>query len=150
MAERTSVVVEQLKAAGTEVSKQVPPLLKLGEWYLNKAKTTANGADFTKAAGLFNAALVRSRVVNDESESKILRGIIETYREFLLTVANDEKMTQDEIRNEISSHKEWIADERRVIKERVDEIDSWFKTNDKTEEQYEVFINYKYLCGGLI
>ncbi|CAB4035839.1 tetratricopeptide repeat 28-like, partial [Paramuricea clavata] len=104
MAERTSVVVEQLKAAGTEVSKQVPPLLKLGEWYLNTAKTTANGADFTKAAGLFNAAL----------------------------------MTQDEIRNEISSHKEWIADERRVIKERVDEIDSWFKTNDKTEEQYEI------------
>jgi hypothetical protein len=50
---------------------------------------------------------------------------------------NDE-ISVDEIRNEIDSHKEWIARERRIFKERVDEIDSSSKPDDKTEREYEV------------
>ena len=135
-----SVAVEQLRAAGTDLSKQVPALLKLGEWYLRKAKRTSNGADFTKANALYNAALVRSRSVNHEiGEDQILRGIFETYREFLYAFAKDnDEISVDEIRNEIDSHKEWIARERRIFKERVDEIDSSSKPDDKTEREYEV------------
>ena len=43
-----SITVEQLRAAGTDLSKQVPALFKLGEWYLRKAKATSNSVDFTK------------------------------------------------------------------------------------------------------
>jgi hypothetical protein len=136
-----SATVEQLRAAGKDSSKQVPALLKLGEWYLKKAKTTSNGADFTKANGLYNAALVRSRSVNHEiSEDQILRGIVETYREFLraFAIKDDDGISVDEILNEIDSHKEWIARQRRIFKERVDEIDSSCKPDDKTEREYEV------------
>ena len=136
-----SVTVEQLRAAGTDLSKQVPALLKLGEWYLKKAQRTSNGADFTKANALYNAALVRSRRVNHEiDEDQILRQIVETYREYLYAFVNNtgDEVIVDEIRHEIDSHKEFLANERRIFKERVDEIDSCFNTNDKTEDQYQV------------
>ena len=137
----SSAVVEHLKAAGSEISKQVPPLLKLGECYLIKAKKTANGSDFAKAIGLFNAALVRSRLVENRiNENEILRGIVETYREFLLAFAKDQgisKDIKDEIKNEVNSHKEWIANERRIFKERVDKIDSSFSRNE-SEDLYKV------------
>ena len=135
-----SVTVEQLRAAGTDLSKQVPSLFKLGEWYLRKAKVTSNSVDFTKANALYNAALVRSRLVNHElGEDKILQRIAETYRTFLYALAdNNEDVSADEIRNEIRHHKDFLANERRMIKERVDEIDSRFDATDKSDEQYQV------------
>ena len=132
--------VKQLRAAGTDLSKQVPALLELGGWYLREAKRTSNGPDFTKANALYNAALVRSRRVNHEiGEDQILRRIVETYRTFLYALADDnEDVSVDEIRNEIDRHKEFVASERRIIKKRVDEIDSCFNENAKTNEKYEV------------
>ena len=92
MDEEINDTVEHLRAAGTDPSKQVPPLVKLGEWYLKKAKTTSNGADFTKANALYNAALVRSRSVNHEiDEDQILRRIVDTFREFFYAFANDKE-----------------------------------------------------------
>ncbi|XP_028399863.1 uncharacterized protein LOC114523203 [Dendronephthya gigantea] len=131
---------EQLKVAGTDLSKQVPALLGLGEWYLKKAKTTANGADFTKADALYNAALVRSRLANHEigEEQIILTRIVETYQEFLYALPNELKVSVDEIRNEIDSHKKFLANERRIIKERVKEIDSRSNGDKKTEDHYEI------------
>ena len=129
-----STIVETLKEAGKDLSKQVPALVKLGEWYLDKAKTTMNANDFTKADALFNAALVRSRHVrHDIDEDHILTRIVETYREFLGTFAKDngDGMSADEIRNEIDSHAKWIAKERQSIKERVDQ-------NPKMEDDEEV------------
>ena len=134
-----SVAVEQLKAAGNDISKQVPALVELGEWYLKKAKTTSNAADFTKANALYNAALTRSRNINHGTgkDELILRGIVETYREFLNAFAKDDHgISSDAIQNEIDTHKEFLANERRTFKERVDEIDS--NTNRKTEKHYEV------------
>ena len=141
-----SVTVEQLKSARRDVSKQIPALLKLGDSYLKSAKTTSLGDDFTKANALYNAALVRSRLVNEGiDDDQILRRIVETYREFLYAFASGEEICLDEIRNEINSHKEFLAHERRSFKERVDEIDSGFNTNDKlTDDQYEVFTNIQY------
>jgi hypothetical protein len=105
-----------------------------------EGEDNSNGADFTKANALYNAALVRPRSVNHEiGEDQILRGIVETYREFLYAFAKDnDEISLDEIQNEIDSHKEWIARERRIFKERVDEIDSRLKPDDKTEREYEV------------
>ena len=135
-----SVTVEQLRGAGTNLSKQVPALFKLGKWYLRKAKETSNSVDFTKANALYNAALVRSRLVNHElGEDEILQRIVETYRTFLYAFTdNNEDVSTDEIRNEIECHKDFLANERRVIKERLDEIDSCFDATDKTDEQYQV------------
>ena len=129
-----STIVEPLKEAGKDLSKQVSPLVKLGEWYLDKAKTTMNANDFTKANALFNAALVRSRHVRHEiDEDQILRKIVGTYREFLVAFAKDDRMSVDDIRNEIDSHKEWAAQKRKILKERVNEIDQNSETQQKDE-----------------
>ena len=78
-----SAIVESLKEADKDLTKQVPPLVKLGEWYLDKAKKSMNPNDFTKANALFNAALVRSRHVRHEiGEDQIVRRIVGTYRKF--------------------------------------------------------------------
>ena len=130
-----STIVESLKEADKDLTKQVPSLVKLGKWYLDKAKITINANDFTKANALFNAALVRSRHVRHEiDEDQIQRRIVETYREFLLAFAKDDEMNADEIRNEIDSHKEWVAQKRKILKERVNEIDQ----NRETEKDYQV------------
>ena len=129
-----STIVESLTEADKDLSKQVPPLVKLGEWYLDKAKITINANDFTKANALFNAALVRSRHVRHEiDEDQILRKIVGTYREFLLAFGKDE-MSIDEIRKEIDSHKEWVAEKRKTLKERMNEIDQNRKTKQEADE----------------
>ena len=123
-----SVAVRQLKEAGSDPSKQVRPLLKLADWHLTKAKATANGADFTKANALYNAALVRSELLNYEvGEEQVIRGIFETYREFLLTFTNDDDVGVDEICNEIRSHREFLAKERKIFKERLEHHHEVFK-----------------------
>ena len=156
-----TTIVESLKEAGKDLSKQVPPLVKLGEWYLNKAKTTINANDFTKANALFNAALVRSRHVRHEiDENQILRRIVETYRKFLVAFGKDDDrmsvdnnddddddgMSADKILNEIDSHKEWVARERRIFKERINEIDlNEIDQNHETVEDYKVLKILKYV-----
>ncbi len=144
--------VEQLKDAGSDPSRQVLPLLKLAEWHLRKSKATTNGADFTKANALYNAALVRLGLVKREvgevpSEDEIVRGIIDTYRAFLLTFTNNEDVGVGEITDEINLHKQFLTNERRIFKERLDELDSCFiKPRDgiNAEHQYEVLKSYKF------
>lgn len=139
-----STAAEELKSAGKDPSKQLPVLLKLGDLYIKKARTTSNGGDFTKGNALYNAAFVRSRLVNDgtANDDQIFRRIVETYREFLHLFGNVVEISLDEIRQEISSHKEFLASERQNFKDRLDEIGSSFNRNHKTEDQYEVFISY--------
>ena len=135
-----STIVESLKEADKDLSKQVVPLVKLGEWYLDKAKTTINANDFTKADALFNAALVRSRHVRHEiDEDQILRRIVRTYSEFLVAFGKDDGMSFDKIRNEIDSHKEWVARQRRIFKERVNEIDQTRKTKQEDEKVLKIY-----------
>ena len=107
---------------------------------MENAKANSNSVEFTKANALYNAALVRSRLVNHElGEDEILQRIVETYRTFLYAFTDDnEDVSADEIRNEIRYHKDFLANERRMIKERVDEIDSRFDATDKSDEQYQV------------
>ena len=135
-----SVMAEQLREAGTDVSKQVPALFKLGEWYLEKAKTNTNGADFTKADALYNAALVRTRIINHEiDEEQILKRIVETYQQFLYAFANESQISADKICNEIDFHKKFLVNERGKIKECVKNIDVRFNRQDATKDHYEVF-----------
>ena len=138
-----STIVKSLKEADKDLTKQVAPLVKFGEWYLDKAKTTINANDFTKANALFNAALVRSRHVRHEiDEDQILRKIVGTYREFLVAFGKDDGMRFHEIQNEIDSHKEWVARERRIFKERVNEIDQTRKTKQEDEVEEVLKIHY--------
>ena len=117
-----SVVVAQLKEAGSDPSRQIRPLLQLADWYLREFKTNAECADATKANALYNAALVRSNLVNYElGEDQIIPGMVETYRAFSSTFTNDEDVGVDEIRDEICSHKEFIAKERKILKARLED-----------------------------
>ena len=76
------------------------------------------------------------------NEDQILQRIVDTYREFLHFFSTEEKpIEEDEIREEIYSHKEFLVNERQTIKERVDENAPFYSKNDKTEEERQVFEN---------
>ena len=137
--------VDQLKAAGDDLSKQVPALVKLGEWYLKKAKATSNAADFTKADALYNAALVRSKIINNETdEDQILQKIVEIYCEFLVAFARgDQKFDREEIRNEIYSHKEFLVNERKIFRDRVSESVSFLNKEDENKDAEQVTDKYE-------
>ena len=109
---------------------------------MDKAKITINANDFTKANALFNATLVRSRHVRHEiDEDQILRQIVETYREFLVAFGKDDDgMSVDEIRNEIDSHKEWVAQKRKIFKERVNKIDQTRKTKQDADKVLKIIM----------
>ena len=140
-----NVAVKQLRAAGNDLSKQVPALVKLGEWYLKTAKTTSNAADFTKADALYNAALVRSKMISHEiDEDQIFQKIFEIYCEFLHTFAGgDKKYDTDKIRNEIHFHKEFIVNERRIFKDRIIKIVLSPNKYDKNKNAEQVFETFK-------
>ena len=79
-------------------------------------------------------------------EDQILRKIVETYCEFLVAFTRDDDgISVDEkrkrMRKEIESHKEWVAEQRRIFEKRMNEIDQ----NPKTEDDYKV-LNIKFHC----
>ena len=78
---------------------------------------------------------VRHEIVEDQ----ILRRIVRTYSEFLVAFGKDDGMSFDKIRNEIDSHKEWVARQRRIFKERVNEIDQTRKTKQEDEKVLKIY-----------
>ena len=70
------------------------------------------------------------------TKKKIVRRLGETYREYLRTVRGnkgDYEFSLDEIQNEIVSHKDWLARERGIFKERLNEIDSSVNSEEKVD-----------------
>lgn len=126
--------VKDLREAGDDEARQSSALMKLGEWYTREAKTTGNCADFVKANGLFNAALVRMRMMKCELQEEVaLSRIVYTYQAFLRVVTNSEVVaSSEEVRDEIRRHKDFLEDERKKIKSRVEDISTDFERNPRT------------------
>lgn len=159
-----SLYAEELKMAGNDVAKQVPALLKLGDWYVRTAKTTGHCADFTKANAIFNAALVRERYLcHETNEEEIFAKIVDTYREFLHTATKNNAVNQEEIRDEVHFHKQFLATERQRFRKCVEDICSHFSPSDKmnvegkeevsetrAEKIYEVFRDIQNMYTRLV
>ncbi|XP_078679194.1 uncharacterized protein LOC144914855 [Branchiostoma floridae x Branchiostoma belcheri] len=99
-------------------SKEAEPLYKLGDVYLKRGIRTKDGGDFTKAAALCNAALVRCR------RQDIKEAIQEISKSFLKYVLNIEQKVDigdaEKHRLKLEEHRDFVKEEITRIEQEVD------------------------------
>ncbi|XP_078660026.1 uncharacterized protein LOC144904762 [Branchiostoma floridae x Branchiostoma belcheri] len=98
--------------------KEAEPLYKLGDVYLKRGIQSKDGGDFTKAAALCNAALVRSR------REDIKEAIHEIIRSFLKHVLNiDQKVDigdEEKLKLVLEGQRDFVKQEIKRIEQEVD------------------------------
>ncbi|XP_019639408.1 PREDICTED: uncharacterized protein LOC109481317 [Branchiostoma belcheri] len=98
--------------------KEAEPLYKLGDVYLKRGIQSKDGGDFTKAAALCNAALVRCR------REDIKEAIQEISRSFLKHVLNiDQKVDAGDAEKhklKLDEHRDFVKEEIKRIEQEVD------------------------------
>eukprot|EP00058_Branchiostoma_floridae_P014442 XP_002599930.1 hypothetical protein BRAFLDRAFT_74054 [Branchiostoma floridae] len=95
-------------------SKEAEPLHKLSDVYLKRGMQSKDGNDFTKAAALCNAALVRLR---GEDTNKTIQ---EIYQSFLKHVLNiDQAVDMDDV----EKHKSMMKENRDYVEKEIKRIE---------------------------
>ncbi|CAH1251231.1 TTC28 [Branchiostoma lanceolatum] len=108
-----------LKAVHAEAQhrKEVEPLCKLSEVYLKRGMQSRDGGDFTKAAALSNAALVRARANDREGIKQTIKEITCSFIKHALSI----KETMD-IRNP-EKHKLLLKEGRGYVEREIKRIE---------------------------
>ncbi|XP_019624416.1 PREDICTED: LOW QUALITY PROTEIN: uncharacterized protein LOC109470079 [Branchiostoma belcheri] len=101
--------------------KETEPLNRLSEVYLTRGMQSKDGGDFTKAAALCNAALVRSTTEDNEN---IKQSMLEISKSFVKHVLrSDETMDMDGVEKHkllLRENRAYAEKELKTIEEQVD------------------------------
>ncbi|XP_078583819.1 uncharacterized protein LOC144866332 [Branchiostoma floridae x Branchiostoma japonicum] len=95
--------------------KEVEPLLKLSDVYLKRGTQSKEGDDFTKAAALCNAALVRSK--REDNMKQKIQLITQSFVKYVLGIAQtvDTEVTE--------KHKTMLKEDRHQVEKELKEIE---------------------------
>ncbi|XP_078575707.1 uncharacterized protein LOC144861607 [Branchiostoma floridae x Branchiostoma japonicum] len=97
--------------------KEAETLYKLSEVYLKRGIRSKDGGDFTKAAALCNAALVRSREEDNEGIIRTIREITQSFVKHVLS--SDETIDIDDV----EKHKLVLRENRAYVEKEVGRIE---------------------------
>eukprot|EP00058_Branchiostoma_floridae_P010069 XP_002595557.1 hypothetical protein BRAFLDRAFT_64626 [Branchiostoma floridae] len=98
--------------------KEAEPLYKLGKVYLRRGIRSKDGGDFTKAAALCNAALVRS---SREDIEQIIKKITAVFVKEVMKV--EQKVGNDDTEKHklmLKADRDYVQEEIRIIEQEVD------------------------------
>eukprot|EP00058_Branchiostoma_floridae_P017871 XP_002603360.1 hypothetical protein BRAFLDRAFT_80353 [Branchiostoma floridae] len=102
---------------GEESSKEVEPLLKLSDVYLKRGMQSKDGDDFTKAAALCNAALVRSKTEDQGVIKQTVQLITQSFVKHVLGI------THTVVIDDIVKHQAMLKEDRRQVEKEIEEIE---------------------------
>eukprot|EP00058_Branchiostoma_floridae_P007799 XP_002593287.1 hypothetical protein BRAFLDRAFT_83833 [Branchiostoma floridae] len=102
---------------GKESSMEVELLLKLGDVYLKRGMQSKDGDDFTKAAALCNAALVRSKREDQDGIKQTIQEISKSFVKYVLG------LTQTVNIDDVNKHKTMLKEDRHQVEKDMEKIE---------------------------
>ncbi|XP_035692691.1 uncharacterized protein LOC118427160 [Branchiostoma floridae] len=102
---------------GKESSEEAEPLLKLSDVYLKRGIQSRDGDDFTKAAALCNAVLVRAKTEDQDDIKQTVKLIAQSFVEHVLCI------TQTVVIDDIDKHQAMLKDDRSQVEKEIEEIE---------------------------
>ncbi|XP_078665575.1 uncharacterized protein LOC144907987 [Branchiostoma floridae x Branchiostoma belcheri] len=113
-----------IKDPNTDESwKETEPLCRLSEVYLTRGKQSEEGGDFTKAAALCNAALVRSRTEDNENIKQSMLEISQSFVKHVLR--SDETIDIDGVEKHKLLLRESRANAEKELKTIEEQVDPY-------------------------
>ncbi|CAH1261613.1 TTC28 [Branchiostoma lanceolatum] len=97
--------------------KEVEPLCKLADVYLKRGMQSGDAGDFTKAAALCNAALVRARTEDREDINQTIRNITKSFVGKVLSIKHSVPFY------DINKHTKILMENRGLVQEEIKRIE---------------------------
>ncbi|XP_078614294.1 uncharacterized protein LOC144883576 [Branchiostoma floridae x Branchiostoma japonicum] len=112
----------ELKAVhGKESSREVEPLLKLSDVYLKRGMLSKDGDDFTKAAALCNAALVRSKAEDQGDIKQTIQFITQSFVMHVIDTTHNAGIDDvDKQKTRLKEDRHQVAKEIKEIEQQAD------------------------------
>eukprot|EP00058_Branchiostoma_floridae_P017879 XP_002603368.1 hypothetical protein BRAFLDRAFT_80361 [Branchiostoma floridae] len=102
---------------GKEPSREVEPLLNLTDVYLKRGMVSKDGDDFTKAAALCNAALVRAKTEDHDDIKQTIQLTNQSFAKHVLGI------TQTVGIDDVDKHKTMLKEDRQQVTKEIEEIE---------------------------
>ncbi|XP_078606225.1 uncharacterized protein LOC144878940 [Branchiostoma floridae x Branchiostoma japonicum] len=103
--------------------KEAEPLYKLGHVYLKRGMESKDGYDFTKAAALCNAALVRASKEDKSRIKQTILKITQSFLKYMLSTSVEQTADIDDVekhKSMLNQHREFVEEEIKRIEQEVD------------------------------